>query len=140
MDRYKVTKQLGDGTYGEVIKDSNRQTDEVVAIKRMKRKYYSWDECMALQEVKSLRKMKHPNIVKLKEVIREQDILYFVFEFLDQNLEKKRVRVELFFFLTSKNNAHRNVRGYGGREEEYDSKNIRSYPLRKVLWLNEEFA
>ncbi len=90
---YKVTKQLGDGTYGEVLKTSNRQTDEVVAIKRMKRKYYSWDECMALQEVKSLRKMKHPNIVKLKEVIREQDILYFVFEFLDQNLEKKRVRV-----------------------------------------------
>jgi hypothetical protein len=29
------------------------------------------DECMALKEVKSLRKMKHPNIVKLKEVREE---------------------------------------------------------------------
>jgi serine/threonine protein kinase len=30
----------------------------------------------------SLRKMNHPNIVKLKEVIRESDILYFVFEYM----------------------------------------------------------
>ena len=26
--------------------------------------------------------MNHPNIVKLKEVIRENDILYFVFEYM----------------------------------------------------------
>lgn len=30
----------------------------------------------------SLRKMNHPNIVKLKEVIRENDVLYFVFEYM----------------------------------------------------------
>lgn len=75
----------------------------------MKRKYYSWEECINLREVKvailfyfrlldlasfcvceiiwlcswqSLRKMSHPNIVKLKEVIRENDILYFVFEYM----------------------------------------------------------
>ena len=40
-----------------------------MAIKRMKRKYYSWDECMSLREVKSLRKLRHPNIIKLKEVM-----------------------------------------------------------------------
>ena len=32
----------------------------------MKRKFYSWEECMALREVKSLRKLNHPNVVKLK--------------------------------------------------------------------------
>jgi protein kinase len=51
MDRYKIVKQLGDGTYGEVLKATNKQTAEVVAIKRMKRKYYNWDECIALKEV-----------------------------------------------------------------------------------------
>ena len=30
MNRYKVTKQLGDGTYGQVLKAVNRQTGEVV--------------------------------------------------------------------------------------------------------------
>ena len=86
MNRYKVLKQLGDGTYGSVWKATNRQTNEVVAIKKMKRKFYSWDECMALREVKSLRKLNHPNVVKLKEVIRENDELYFVFEYMIQNL------------------------------------------------------
>jgi hypothetical protein len=67
-NRYKVIKQLGDGTYGSVWKATNRQSNEVVAIKKMKRKFYSWEECMALREVKSLRKLNHPNVVKLKEV------------------------------------------------------------------------
>ena len=86
MQRYKVTKLLGDGTYGSVHKGVNRQTGEVVAIKHMKKKFYSWEECIALREVRSLRKLNHPNIVKLKEVIRENDELYFVFEFLERNL------------------------------------------------------
>lgn len=30
----------------------------------------------------SLKKMNHPNIIKLKEVIRENDVLYFVFEYM----------------------------------------------------------
>jgi len=32
--------------------------------------------------LKSLRRMNHPNIVKLKEVIRENDILYFIMEYM----------------------------------------------------------
>ena len=51
-----------------------------VAIKKMKRKFYSWEECMSLREVRSLRKLNHPSVVKLKEVIRENDELFFVFE------------------------------------------------------------
>ncbi|KAJ8650582.1 hypothetical protein MRB53_003605 [Persea americana] len=86
MDRYKIIKEVGDGTFGSVWRAIYKHTGEVVAIKKMKRKYYSWDECMNLREVKSLRKMNHPNIVKLKEVIREHDILYFVFEYMDCNL------------------------------------------------------
>ena len=86
MNRYKVTKQLGDGTYGSVLKAVNRSTHEVVAIKKMKKKFYTWEECMQLREVNSLKKLNHPNIVKLKEVIRENDELFFVFEFMEANL------------------------------------------------------
>uniref|UniRef100_A0A9J2P0P1 Protein kinase domain-containing protein n=1 Tax=Ascaris lumbricoides TaxID=6252 RepID=A0A9J2P0P1_ASCLU len=52
----------------------------------MKKKFYSWDEAMALREVKSLKKLNHPNIIKLREVIRENDNLYFVFEYMQENL------------------------------------------------------
>ncbi|KAF8107599.1 hypothetical protein N665_0119s0063 [Sinapis alba] len=86
MDRYKLIKEVGDGTFGTVWRGINKQTGEVVAIKKMKKKYFSWDECINLREVKSLRRMNHPNIVKLKEVIREHDILYFVFEYMECNL------------------------------------------------------
>ncbi len=50
----------------------------MTAVKKMKKKYYSWDECIALREIKSLRKLVHPNIVKLKEVIRENNELHLV--------------------------------------------------------------
>ena len=41
---------------------------------------------MNLREVKSLKKLSHNNVVKLKEVIRENDTLYFVFEYMKENL------------------------------------------------------
>ncbi|KAF3795961.1 Cyclin-dependent kinase F-4 [Nymphaea thermarum] len=83
---YTLIKEVGDGTFGTVWRAIHRPTGKIVAVKKMKKKYYSWEECMNLREVKSLRKMNHPNIVKLKEVIREKDILYFVFEYMDCNL------------------------------------------------------
>lgn len=95
MNRYNVAKVLGDGTYGSVLLASNKSTGEKVAIKKMKQKYYNWEECMKLREINSLRKLIHPNIVKLREVIRENDELHLVFEFMDANLyefTKSRVR------------------------------------------------
>ncbi|PIN02686.1 MAPK related serine/threonine protein kinase [Handroanthus impetiginosus] len=86
MERYMIIKEVGNGTFGSVWRALNKQSGEVVAIKKMKKKYYSWEECINLREVKSLRKMNHPNIVKLKEVIRENDVLYFVFEYMECNL------------------------------------------------------
>ncbi|CAG5096497.1 Similar to Mak: Serine/threonine-protein kinase MAK (Mus musculus) [Cotesia congregata] len=86
MNRYITLNQLGDGTFGSVVLGQRVDTGEKVAIKRMKRKYYSWEEAMNLREVKSLKKLNHANVVKLKEVIRENDVLYFVFEYMKENL------------------------------------------------------
>ncbi|XP_068092991.1 serine/threonine-protein kinase MAK isoform X2 [Hyperolius riggenbachi] len=86
MNRYTTMKQLGDGTYGNVLMGKSNESGELVAIKKMKRKFYSWEECMNLREVKSLKKLNHANVIKLKEVIRENDHLYFVFEYMKENL------------------------------------------------------
>ncbi|XP_021720121.1 serine/threonine-protein kinase MHK-like isoform X1 [Chenopodium quinoa] len=86
MDRYKLLKELGDGTCGTVYKAVNRENYEIVAVKKMKRKFYFWEECVNLREVKSLRRMSHPNIIKLKEVVRENNELFFIFEYMECNL------------------------------------------------------
>ncbi|WRX08448.1 Protein kinase domain - like 10 [Theobroma cacao] len=84
--RYKILEELGDGTCGSVFKAFNIESFEIVAVKKMKRKFYFWEECMNLREVKALRKLNHPNIVKLKEVVRENDELFFIFEYMEHNL------------------------------------------------------
>ncbi|XP_065879685.1 cyclin-dependent kinase F-4 [Euphorbia lathyris] len=125
MERYKLIKEVGDGTFGSVWRAINKQSGEVVAIKKMKKKYYSWEECVNLREVKSLRKMSHPNIVKLKEVIRENDILYFVFEYMECNLyqlikdrEKLFSETEIrnWFFQVFQGLAYMHQRGYFHRD------------------------
>ena len=40
----------------------------------MKQKFYSWEECLKLREVTSLKKLNHANIVKLKEVWATLDV------------------------------------------------------------------
>jgi protein kinase len=46
MDKYSTVKVIGDGTYGSVIKAMNRRTGEIVAIKKMKKKYHKWNACV----------------------------------------------------------------------------------------------
>jgi protein kinase len=77
---------LGDGAFGTVYKAVNSKTGEVVAIKKMKAKYTSWEECLELREIKSLRKLSHPTIIKLKEVLLVSEQLHMVFEYLETNL------------------------------------------------------
>lgn len=69
-----------------MYKATNTKTGELVAIKKMKQKYTNWNECIELREIKSLRKLNHPNIIKLKEVLLVSEELYMVFEYLDYNL------------------------------------------------------
>ena len=49
MEKYKTVSTLGDGAFGTVYKATNIKTGEVVAIKKMKQKYSSWNECIELR-------------------------------------------------------------------------------------------
>lgn len=70
MEKYRILKQLGDGTYGSVMRAVRKTDGEIVAIKHMKKNFTTWNECVNLREVSSLIKLSHPNIVKLIEVVR----------------------------------------------------------------------
>lgn len=86
MDKYQMLRALGDGTFGNVTLAQNMQSGEIVAIKTMKRKFYTWEECTQLWEVKALQRLGHPNIIRLKEIIRQDNILYLIFESMQASI------------------------------------------------------
>jgi protein kinase len=141
MQRYREIKQVGDGTYGTVSKGVNKKTNKVVAIKKMKNPYYSWEECVKLREVQSLKKLSHVNIVKLKEVIRENDILYFVFEFVDKNLyqlmketkgglKEEQIRKYIYQILLGLEHTH--FKGYFHRDMKPENLLVGSEDIVKI--------
>jgi protein kinase len=86
MNRYNVLEPLGDGAFGVVFRAEQKNTGDVVAIKKMKQRFVTWEECLQLREIISLRRLQHPNVIKLKEVVRENTELCMVFEFMEQNI------------------------------------------------------
>lgn len=87
-DPFEILGEIDEGAFGIVLKARNKKTDEIVALKKIKKKYSNWEECMKLREVNSLRKLKHPSIIKLKEVFKQENELFLVFEHCDKNLFK----------------------------------------------------
>lgn len=87
-DLFEIIEQIDEGAFGIVMKAKNKETKEIVAIKKIKKKYSNWEECMKLREINSLRKLKHPHIIKLKEVFKKKNELFLVFEHCEKNLFK----------------------------------------------------
>lgn len=88
MNRFEIIKDIDEGAFGFVQMARNKETGEIVAIKKIKKKYNSWNECMNLREIRSLKKLKNPNVIKLKEVFKLEQELFLVFEYARTNLFK----------------------------------------------------
>jgi cyclin-dependent kinase-like len=87
MNKYEVLGVVGEGAYGVVLRCRNKDTSEIVAIKKFKES--EDDEVVrktTLREVKILRMLKHENIVELREAFRRKGKLYLVFEYVEKNL------------------------------------------------------
>lgn len=89
MNKYKVVKTLGEGSFGSVFLAQNTKSNQKVAIKKMKQDYKSWKECLHLRELMSLKVLRHVNIVRLKEMVLENQKLHFIFEFCESDLYKE---------------------------------------------------
>lgn len=88
MERYVLREPLGRGSYGSVWRAVERATGKSVAIKQIYGKFDSFDDVLRLSEVRVLRRLRHPNIVALKEVIRQNDMVYLVYEVMESNLHE----------------------------------------------------
>lgn len=86
MDNFEIISTLGVGSFGTVYKAKNKSNNQLYAIKKFNKKYYSLEKCKELREVKSLTKLDHKNIVKLEDIILEDNNLYLIFELMHQNV------------------------------------------------------
>ncbi|XP_033219996.1 cyclin-dependent-like kinase 5 [Belonocnema kinseyi] len=89
MQKYEKLEKIGEGTYGTVFKAKNRETHEIVALKRVR--LDDDDEGVpssALREICLLKELKHKNIVRLNDVLHNDKKLTLVFEHCDQDLKK----------------------------------------------------
>ncbi|XP_018421754.1 PREDICTED: cyclin-dependent kinase-like 1 [Nanorana parkeri] len=87
MEKYEKIGKIGEGSYGIVFKCRNRDTGQIVAIKKF---LESEDDPVikkiALREIRMLKQLKHPNLVNLLEVFRRKRKLHLVFEYCDHTV------------------------------------------------------
>jgi calcium-dependent protein kinase len=77
MKYYIPLETIGQGSYGKVFKVRHRVTGKTYAIKMVKKK-----DTKILNEIKILRKLDHPNIMKVYEYFSSEYCWYFVEEYV----------------------------------------------------------
>ena len=76
---YTFIKELGHGSYSHVYRCQSNATGNVYAVKQFDKKYIK-DEKMIKTEIKLLKAMDHPNIIKLYDTYEDKDYLYLLME------------------------------------------------------------
>ncbi|KAJ2726262.1 hypothetical protein GGI07_000739 [Coemansia sp. Benny D115] len=84
--KYKSIKNIGEGAFSSVILALNIETNEKVAIKKMKKR--RWKDTAAQAEISALQMLHHENIIRLLDVFREDYRSFLVFECMDCDLNE----------------------------------------------------
>ncbi|BAT94340.1 hypothetical protein LR48_Vigan02g200300 [Vigna angularis] len=96
-ESYKMIDKVGQGTYSNVYKALDRDTGEIVALKKVR---FNTSEPESIKfmarEITILQRLDHPNVVKLKGLAtsRMQYSIYLVFEFMQTDLARVIARPE----------------------------------------------
>lgn len=91
---YECVKLLGQGSYGAVCSAIHKPTGKKVAIKKMDGVFEDEVDCKRiLREIDLLRKLEHPYVIKIYDVIEPKnpdtfDTLYVVLELAESDLKK----------------------------------------------------
>ncbi|XP_074512291.1 uncharacterized protein cdk12 isoform X4 [Sebastes fasciatus] len=97
VDKFDIIGIIGEGTYGQVYKAKDKDTGELVALKKVRLDNEKEGfPITAIREIKILRQLKHRSVVNMKEIVTDkQDALdfkkdrgafYLVFEYMDHDL------------------------------------------------------
>ena len=84
IDNYTLEEFIGKGQFSEVFLASKEETSEKFAIKKYLREIVEKDKSI-LKDLKNeilvLKKLNHPNIIKLKECKKSKNALYMIYEY-----------------------------------------------------------
>ncbi|ELR14612.1 cdk10/11, putative [Acanthamoeba castellanii str. Neff] len=89
VDHYERLNRIQEGAYGVVHRAKDKETGEVVALKKFKIKGDESFPVTALRELAVLMEMDHPNVVRAKEIVigKDPNSFYLVMEFLEHDLK-----------------------------------------------------
>ncbi|CAK88232.1 unnamed protein product (macronuclear) [Paramecium tetraurelia] len=93
-DDYEIIKQIGSGSYGQVVEAMQKSTNKKVAIKRLTAIFDDEIDCKRiLREICILRELKHQNLIQIIEILEPQDpksfdTIYVVMEYAQSDLKK----------------------------------------------------
>ena len=93
-DKYIRGKKLGNGTFGVVYEAKNIQFNNTVAMKIIK-KEENMNQLIIKNEIDILKKLSHPNIVRIYEFYESSNNFYLINEYCDGG--------ELFYYINKKN-------------------------------------
>ena len=87
MNRFTIVGQIGKGSAGSVTKATVKKTGATVAIKHItNQRFTSFSAALAQREVRALSRIRHPNVLRLLEVVRENEMLYLILEYAEASL------------------------------------------------------
>lgn len=98
---YELHEELGRGAYGRVVRAVRRSTGEEVAVKVIAKGAKEKEDARLQVEVDILRRVRHPNLIRLHDVFDTPDTLYLVMqlcrggELFDRIIARKKVRATL---------------------------------------------
>ena len=73
VDNYDLGEVIGEGTFGQVFKATDRRTNHIVALKKVRQeKEKEGFPLTTVREIKILRQLnEHQNIIKLREIVSD---------------------------------------------------------------------
>lgn len=89
-DLYERLEKIGEGTYGAVYKARCRETNELMALKKLKLESEKEGfPITSIRETITLLKGKHQNVIDVKEIVfgNTLDEIYIVMEYMDRDLK-----------------------------------------------------
>jgi len=117
---YRVGEEIGRGAFSVVKRGVNKKSSEEVAIKFIEKKFVDKQDLMLLaREIDIMKKVDHPNVLKLKEVFETDETIALVMELVTGG--------ELFYKIVEK-----------GNYSEKDAANIVAQMINGVDYLHDQ--